>query len=82
MWRRRNKRKKILGEGIFLGVEGKYLERRKIFFAVEKKNGRGFKEKNLWRRKKYFLAESKNEEGKIVAGRDGWTGRRLTLRAS
>ena len=49
------------------------------------------KEENLWKRKRYFLVESKNGEGKegiyhgegkIVSGQDGWTGRRLSRRAS
>ena len=46
-------------------------------------------EEDLWGMKKYFFADNKNGEGKegkyhgegkIVAGRDGWTGRRLTRR--
>ena len=56
------------------------MERVKIFFAEEKKNGRG-----SLGNEKIFFAENKNGEGKegkyhgegkIVAGRDGWTGRK------
>ena len=73
--RRRRKRRKIFGEGIFLeeknnrdGKRGKYLEKEKMFFVEEKKEN--IMETLHWRGKNYC--------GQV----DGRTGQRLKKKSS